>query len=312
MNKSDRIFVAGHTGLVGSAIVRQLKQKGYDHLLLKTHQELDLTDQASVNAFFNSERPDFVFVAAGLVGGIKANSASPADFFTINMEIATNILLAAKNSHVKKLLYLGSACMYPKECPQPMKEEFLLTGVPEITNEGYALAKICGSRLCSYMRKQYGVDFISAIPANAYGPGDHFDLEKSHVIPALIVKYHQAQQQGLKSISLWGTGSALREFIHTDDLADACIFLMQNYSSADPINIGVGSEVSILGLAEMIKDVVGFQGDIICDPSKPDGMMRRMVDASKLNSLGWKSTITLRQGLEALYGEYLNQIEKTC
>ena len=310
MNKSDRIFVAGHTGLVGSAIVRQLKQKGYDHLLLKTHQELDLTDQASVNAFFNSERPDFVFVAAGLVGGIKANSASPADFFTINMEIATNILLAAKNSHVKKLLYLGSACMYPKECPQPMKEEFLLTGVPEITNEGYALAKICGSRLCSYMRKQYGVDFISAIPANAYGPGDHFDLEKSHVIPALIVKYHQAQQQGLKSISLWGTGSALREFIHTDDLADACIFLMQNYSSADPINIGVGSEVSILGLAEMIKDVVGFQGDIICDPSKPDGMMRRMVDASKLNSLGWKSTITLRQGLEALYGEYLNQIEK--
>lgn len=310
MNKSDRIFVAGHTGLVGSAIVRQLKQKGYDHLLLKTHQELDLTDQASVNAFFNSERPDFVFVAAGLVGGIKANSASPADFFTVNMEIATNILLAAKNSHVKKLLYLGSACMYPKECPQPMKEEFLLTGVPEITNEGYALAKICGSRLCSYMRKQYGVDFISAIPANAYGPGDHFDLEKSHVIPALIVKYHQAQQQGLKSISLWGTGSALREFIHTDDLADACIFLMQNYSSADPINIGVGSEVSILGLAEMIKDVVGFQGDIICDPSKPDGMMRRMVDASKLNSLGWKSTITLRQGLEALYGEYLNQIEK--
>ena len=310
MNKSDRIFVAGHTGLVGSAIVRQLKQKGYDHLLLKTHQQLDLTDQASVNAFFNSERPDFVFVAAGLVGGIKANSASPADFFTINMEIATNILLAAKNSHVKKLLYLGSACMYPKECPQPMKEEFLLTGVPEITNEGYALAKICGSRLCSYMRKQYGVDFISAIPANAYGPGDHFDLEKSHVIPALIVKYHQAQQQGLKSISLWGTGSALREFIHTDDLADACIFLMQNYSSADPINIGVGSEVSILGLAEMIKDVVGFQGDIICDPSKPDGMMRRMVDASKLNSLGWKSTITLRQGLEALYGEYLNQIEK--
>lgn len=310
MNKSDRIFVAGHTGLVGSAIVRQLKQMGYDHLLLKTHQELDLTDQASVNAFFNSERPDFVFVAAGLVGGIKANSASPADFFTINMEIATNILLAAKNSHVKKLLYLGSACMYPKECPQPMKEEFLLTGVPEITNEGYALAKICGSRLCSYMRKQYGVDFISAIPANAYGPGDHFDLEKSHVIPALIVKYHQAQQQGLKSISLWGTGSALREFIHTDDLADACIFLMQNYSSADPINIGVGSEVSILGLAEMIKDVVGFQGDIICDPSKPDGMMRRMVDASKLNSLGWKSTITLRQGLEALYGEYLNQIEK--
>lgn len=310
MNKSDRIFVAGHTGLVGSAIVRQLKQKGYDHLLLKTHQELDLTDQASVNAFFNSERPDFVFVAAGLVGGIKANSASPADFFTVNMEIATNILLAAKNSHVKKLLYLGSACMYPKECPQPMKEEFLLTGVPEITNEGYALAKICGSRLCCYMRKQYGVDFISAIPANAYGPGDHFDLEKSHVIPALIVKYHQAQQQGLKSISLWGTGSALREFIHTDDLADACIFLMQNYSSADPINIGVGSEVSILGLAEMIKDVVGFQGDIICDPSKPDGMMRRMVDASKLNSLGWKSTITLRQGLEALYGEYLNQIEK--
>ena len=310
MNKSDRIFVAGHTGLVGSAIVRQLKQKGYDHLLLKTHQELDLTDQASVNAFFNSERPDFVFVAAGLVGGIKANSASPADFFTINMEIATNILLAAKNSHVKKLLYLGSACMYPKACTQPMKEEFLLTGVPEITNEGYALAKICGSRLCSYMRKQYGVDFISAIPANAYGPGDHFDLEKSHVIPALIVKYHQAQQQGLKSISLWGTGSALREFIHTDDLADACIFLMQNYSSADPINIGVGSEVSILGLAEMIKDVVGFQGDIICDPSKPDGMMRRMVDASKLNSLGWKSTITLRQGLEALYGEYLNQIEK--
>ena len=308
MELNDKIYVAGHTGLVGSALVRKLRQQGYENLLLRTHAELDLTDQTATDSFFRTERPDVVIVAAGLVGGIQANAAAPADFFAVNMAIANHVILAAKEYGTKKLLYLGSACMYPKECLQPMKEDELLTGIPEVTNEGYALAKICGSRLCSYMHRQYGVDFISAIPANAYGAGDHFDLQKSHVIPALVMKYHRAKMEQQEQITLWGTGTALREFINTEDMADACVFLLNHYSDARPINIGVGEEISIMGLAKLVKEVVGYEGAIVCDPTKPDGMMRRMVDSTKINQLGWHSKITLKDGITAVYQEYLSKL----
>lgn len=306
MEKTSKIYVAGHTGLVGSAIVRRLRAAGFENLLLRTHEELDLTRQADTEAFFEAERPDYVFVAAGLVGGIKANSESPADFFTVNMAIANHVIWAAHKVGVKKLLYLGSACMYPKECAQPMKEEALLTGLPEITNEGYALAKIGGCRLCSYMRRQYGDNFISTIPANAYGLNDCFDPEKSHVIPALLMKYHHAKQEGLPEVVLWGTGTALREFIYTDDLADGCLFLMDHYEGEDPINMGTGSEVSILKLSETIKEIVGYEGSIVCDPTKPDGMMRRMVDGTRLLELGWEPKVDMQAGLAMVYQWYLN------
>lgn len=305
MEKNNKIYVAGHTGLVGSAIVRRLKDAGFHNLILRTHEELDLTRQADTEAFFEAERPEYVFVAAGLVGGIKANSESPADFFSVNMYIANNVIWAAHKVGVKKLLYLGSACMYPKECEQPMKEEALLTGLPEITNEGYALAKVGGCRLCSYMRKQYGDNFISTIPANAYGLNDCFDPEKSHVIPALLMKYHRAKQEGQPEVVLWGTGAALREFIYTDDLADGCLFLMEHYEGETPINMGTGSEISILELSKTIKSIVGYEGDIVCDPTKPDGMMRRMVDSTKLLDLGWKPGVGMHTGLERVYQWYL-------
>lgn len=305
MEKNARIYVAGQTGLVGSAIVRKLKAEGYTNLLLPTHRELDLTDQKATNAFLGYERPEYVFDAAALVGGIKANSEAPADFFYVNMQIENNLLWAAHTYGVKKLLFLGSACMYPKECAQPMKEEALLTGLPEYTNEGYALAKLCGSRLCGYLRRQYGDDFISAIPANTYGPGDSFDPEHSHVIPALILKYHNAKVNGDKMVELWGTGAAKREFIHVDDIADACLFLMEHYSEEAPINVGTGEEVSILELSELIRDIVGFEGEIVCDPTKPDGMMRRIVDNSQLQALGWSAKIQLADGLQNLYYRYL-------
>ena len=306
MEKNAKIYVAGHTGLVGSAIVRRLHAAGYENLVLKTHGELDLTVQRDVSDFFEAEKPEYVIVAAGLVGGIKANSEAPADFFSVNMAIAENIILAAHSHKVKKLLYLGSACQYPKECPQPMKEEYLLTGLPEITNEGYALAKIAGCRLCSYMKKQYGDNFISAIPANAYGLNDCFDPERSHVIPALIMKYHNAKMNGTPSIDLWGTGKARREFIYTDDLADGCIFLMNNYDGYETINMGSGEELTIFELSQMISEVIGYQGSIVCDPSKPDGMMRRMVDDSKLRALGWKPATSMREGLALVYDWYLS------
>lgn len=307
MKKEDKIYVAGHTGLVGSAIVRRLQAEGYENLLLRTHQELDLTDQAATECFFQTEHPAYVFVAAGLVGGIKANSEAPADFFTVNMAIAQNVILSAYRSRVKKLLYLGSACMYPKQCSQPMAEEALLTGLPEITNEGYALAKISGCRLCSYMKKQYGVDFISTIPANAYGLNDCFDPEKSHVIPALIMKYHNAKIKGFPSVDLWGTGAALREFIYTDDLADGCLFLMEHYDGVEPLNMGTGHEISILELAQTVKRVIGYEGEIECDPSKPDGMMRRMVDSKKIHRLGWHAATDMETGLRRVYQWYLER-----
>lgn len=311
MDQNAKIYVAGHTGLVGSAFVRKLREQGYHNLVLRTHGELDLLDQAAVQSFFAQEQPEYVIDAAAKVGGIRANSEAPANFFYENMQMEQNLIWSSFQNHVKKFLFLGSACMYPKQCPQPMKEEMLLTGLPEITNEGYALAKVGGQRLCSYLHQQYGVDFITAIPANAYGIGDNFDPRHSHVIPALLVKYQEAKRSNAPSVTLWGTGKALREFIDTDDLADAGIFLLNHYSGYEPVNIGTGEEVSILELSEMIKRITGFEGEIVTDPTKPDGMMRRLCDSSKIHELGWKSTLSLEQGIRKLYNWYLsNQNDK--
>lgn len=311
MDQNAKIYVAGHTGLVGSAFVRKLREQGYHNLVLRTHGELDLLDQAAVQSFFAQEQPEYVIDAAAKVGGIRANSEAPANFFYENMQMEQNLIWSAFQNHVKKFLFLGSACMYPKQCPQPMKEEMLLTGLPEITNEGYALAKVGGQRLCSYLHQQYGVDFITAIPANAYGIGDNFDPQHSHVIPALLVKYREAKRSNAPRVTLWGTGKALREFIDTDDLADAGIFLLNHYSGYEPVNIGTGEEVSILELSEMIKRITGFEGEIVTDPTKPDGMMRRLCDSSKIHELGWKSTLSLEQGIRKLYNWYLsNQNDK--
>ena len=311
MDQNAKIYVAGHTGLVGSAFMRKLREQGYHNLVLRTHGELDLLDQAAVQSFFAQEQPEYVIDAAAKVGGIRANSEAPANFFYENMQMEQNLIWSAFQNHVKKFLFLGSACMYPKQCPQPMKEEMLLTGLPEITNEGYALAKVGGQRLCSYLHQQYGVDFITAIPANAYGIGDNFNPQHSHVIPALLVKYREAKRSNAPSVTLWGTGKALREFIDTDDLADAGIFLLNHYSGYEPVNIGTGEEVSILELSEMIKRITGFEGEIVTDPTKPDGMMRRLCDSSKIHELGWKSTLSLEQGIRKLYNWYLsNQNDK--
>ncbi len=307
MDKTAKIYVAGHTGLVGSALVAKLRAEGYQNLLLRTHEQLELTDQRAVNGFFEAEKPDYVFMLAAKVGGIQANREAPADFFYENVTMTDNVLWAACRSGVKKLLFPGSACMYPRDCHQPMKEEDILTGLPEATNEGYALAKIGGCRLCGYLRQQYGVDFISAIPANAYGPNDCFDPEKSHVIPALLMKYHRAKVNGDPSVTLWGTGSAIREFIYTDDIADACLFLMRHYSDAAPVNIGTGEEVSVLELSEMVRKIVGYKGQIVCDASRPDGMPRRMLDGSRIRSLGWRPAYRLAEGLRQMYREYLRR-----
>lgn len=307
MNREDKIYVAGHKGLVGSGIVNELERQGFTNLVLCTHAELDLTDQRAVEGFFGKEKPDYVVVAAGLVGGIKANSEAPADFYYINMQIANNVIWSSYKHKVKKLLYLGSACMYPRDCEQPMKETMVLSGYPEATNEGYALAKICGMRLCSYLHRQYGVDFISAIPANAYGVGDCFDSAKSHVIPALIMKYQKAKEQCDDKVILWGTGNAKREFINTRDIASAIIFLMNNYSEEETINVGTDEEVTIKELSEIIKNIVGFEGRIECDISKPDGMPRRILDSTKIHELGWRSSVSLREGLKELYEDYISK-----
>ncbi len=310
MQKNSKIYVAGHRGMVGSAIVRELERQGYTNIVTRTHAELDLCRQADVEIFFEDERPEYVIDAAALVGGIKANSERPAEFMYINMQIQQNLIWMAFKSDVKKFLFLGSACMYPKECPQPMKEEYLLTGLPEVTNEGYALAKVCGSRLCSYISREYGRKFISAIPANSYGIGDSFDPEHSHVIPALLMKYHKAKENGDKEVVLWGTGAAKREFINNRDIASACIFLMNNYSSSEPINVGTGEEVSIMELSQMIKRITGFEGEIVTDPTKPDGMMRRICDNSKIYALGWKTEVSLEEGIKELNELYLKTMVK--
>jgi GDP-L-fucose synthase len=345
MQKNDRIFIAGHMGLVGSAITRRLQSEGYSNLVLRSHRELDLMRQAEVEAFFKAEKPDYVFLAAAKVGGILANNTYPAEFIYENLLIETNVIHHAYKAGVKKLLFLGSSCIYPRDCPQPMKEEYLLSGKLEPTNEPYAIAKIAGIKMCQSYNRQYGTRFISVMPTNLYGPGDNFDLETSHVLPALIRKFHEAKRSDksqvtsdkksneereevassldrsappassdrsersspVSSVTLWGTGTPRREFLHVDDLADACVFLMKHYEESEIINIGVGQDIPISELADLIKDIVGFKGGIQYDRSKPDGTPRKLLDVSKLQALGWQPKISLKQGIERTYAWYVKE-----
>jgi GDP-L-fucose synthase len=308
MDKSAKIYVAGHRGLVGSAIVRKLKQAGYDNMLLATSKELDLKEQAAVRDFFAAERPDHVFLAAARVGGILANNTYPADFIYQNLMIEANVIEAARLYEAKKLLFLGSTCIYPKMAPQPMKEEYLLTGPLELTNEWYAVAKIAGIKLCQAYQRQYGCKFISAMPTNLYGPGDNFDLESSHVMPALIRKFHEAKATNLPTVTVWGSGKPLREFLHVDDCASACLFLMENYEGEEIINVGVGEDITIARLAEIVGEVVGYHGEIVYDSSKPDGTPRKLVDVSRINGLGWHAKIGLEDGVRSTYKWYLGNV----
>ncbi len=310
MNKTDVIYIAGHRGLVGSAIVRNLKKNGFDNLLLRTSKELDLTNQADVNQFFETEKPDYVFLAAAKVGGIHANDTYPADFIRINLQIQTNVIDAAYRNNTKKLLFLGSSCIYPKLAPQPMKEEYLLTGELEPTNEWYAIAKIAGIKMCQAYKKQYGFNAISLMPTNLYGPGDNFNLENSHVMPALIRKFHDAKEQNKESVEVWGTGTPKREFLHVDDMADATVFLMNNYDGEQFVNVGVGNDVSIRELAEIVKNTVSFEGELKFDSSKPDGTPRKLLDVTKLNAIGWKANIQLAEGVNSTYEWFLNNIDE--
>jgi len=305
MEKSSKIFVAGHRGLVGSAIVRKLQKEGYTNLILKGREEVDLTRQEEVERFFKKERPEYVFLAAAKVGGIHANRTYPAEFIYQNLMIECNVIHSAYKYGVKKLLFLGSSCIYPRECPQPMKEEYLLSGYLEPTNEAYAVAKIAGLKLCQYYKRQYGANFISCMPTNLYGPNDNFDLNTSHVIPALIRKFHEAKINNKPYVEVWGTGKPLREFLHVDDLADACLFLMQNYDDEIWINVGSGEEVSIAELANMIKEIVGYKGRIVFNPDMPDGTPRKLLDISRLKSLGWEKKISLFDGLRSTYEWYV-------
>jgi GDP-L-fucose synthase len=304
MKQNSKIYIAGHNGMVGSAIVRKLKAEGFENLVLRSSKELDLRDQSAVNAFFEAEKPDYVFLAAAKVGGIVANNTYRADFLYDNLMIEANVIHAAYVHKVTKLLFLGSSCIYPKFAPQPMKEEDLLTGILEPTNEPYAIAKIAGIKLCENYRRQYGCDFISAMPTNLYGPGDNYDLQNSHVIPALIRKFHEAKVSGDNEVVVWGTGAPLREFMHVDDLANACYFLMMNYSDEQFVNIGSGQEVSIKELAEIIKDIVGFGGDLVFDISKPDGTPRKLMDSGKLMGMGYVPEIELNNGLNNVYNSF--------
>ncbi|QLC50637.1 GDP-L-fucose synthase [Methanolobus zinderi] len=309
MLKNSKIYIAGHRGMVGSAIKRNLESRGYTNLLHRTHSELDLTDQWQVNEFFESEKPEFVFLAAAKVGGILANSTYPAQFIYENLMIEANIINAAYKYNAKKLLFLGSSCIYPKFAPQPMKEEYLLTGELEGTNEAYAIAKIAGIRLCKHYNQQYGTNFMSVMPTNLYGQNDNFNLETSHVMPALIRKFHEAKINAKPEVVIWGTGSPKREFLHVDDMADACIYLMENYDYSDTaefVNIGTGKDLSIKELAKMIKDIVGYKGEIVYDRTKPDGTPRKLLDVSRLHGLGWRGKITLREGIEQTYKWYLD------
>jgi GDP-L-fucose synthase len=298
---ASRIYVPGHRGLVGSAVVRRLRAEGFTAILTAPRAELDLRDQAAVDRWFAANRPDYVFLVAGTVGGILANSTRPAEFLYDNLLIAANVLEASRRHGVAKLLYLGSSCIYPRQCPQPIKEEYLLTGPLEPTNEGYALAKIAGIKLCQSYRRQYGCDFVSAMPTNLYGPGDNFDLLSSHVLPALIRKFHEAKAGGRSEVIVWGTGSPRREFLHVDDLADACLFLMRRHDTDVPINVGTGEDLSIRELAELVRDVVHPRAALVFDPSKPDGTPRKLLDVSRLHALGWRHRISLRQGVESTY-----------
>lgn len=307
IDKNAKIYVAGHTGLFGSAIVRALKRNEYTNILTRTHDELDLTDGAATKSLFEKECPEYVFMAAALVGGIQANNSHMADFAMENLLMTCNVLRSAHETGVKKLLYLGSSCIYPRESPQPVKEEYLLTGLPEPTNEGYAIAKIAGVRMCDYYKRQYGDNFISCIPANVYGENDDLDQKSSHVIPALIQRFHEAKQKDLPYVEIWGSGSAQREFMYIDDAAEACLFVMEKYEGPGTVNIGMGETTSIRDLAEMIRDIVGYQGEIRYDTTKPDGMPRRLLDSAKMTKLGWKPSIQLKDGLQMAYRWYLQK-----
>lgn len=304
-----KIYIAGHRGLVGSAIVRHLQAQGKANLLLPSRDALDLTSQAQVEAFFESERPDQVYLAAARVGGIHANDTRPAEFIRDNLVIETNVIHAAWKHGVKKLCFLGSSCIYPKFAPQPMHEDVLLTGALEPTNEWYAVAKIAGIKLCQAYRKQYGFDAISLMPTNLYGPGDNFDLTSSHVLPALIRRFHEAKQRGDATMTIWGTGTPRREFLHVDDLAAAAVFLMDGYSSDAIVNVGVGEDLSILELAQLVARVVGFEGAIATDPSKPDGTPRKLLDVSRIHALGWQARIGLEEGVRSTYAWYLEHAD---
>ncbi|MCC6544908.1 MAG: GDP-L-fucose synthase [Nitrospirae bacterium] len=304
MDKDSKIYVSGHTGLVGSAIVRRLQTEGYSNLIVRTHRELDLCKQSDVEQFFNQEKPEYVFVASAKVGGILANSTYPADFIYSNLAIQLAVIHSAYLCGVKKLLFLGSSCIYPKHAPQPLKEEYLLTGALESTNEAYAIAKIAGIKMCQAYNSQYGTNFISAMPTNLYGPGDNFDLQSSHVLPALIRKFHEAKISG-KLVTIWGTGKPRRELLFVDDLADACQFLMNHYDGTEIINVGVGKDISIQELAELTGEVVGYKGAIVYDQGKPDGTLLKRLDVSRINSLGWKASTELRDGIARTYQWYL-------
>lgn len=306
MNKDAKIYVAGHRGMVGSAIVRNLQQKGYTNIIFRTSKELDLRHQESVNNFFATEKPQYVFLAAAKVGGIVANNTYRADFIYENLMIEANIIHAAYVNKVEKLLFLGSSCIYPKMAPQPLKEEYLLSGYLEPTNQPYAIAKIAGIELCDSYRKQYGCNFISAMPTNLYGPNDNYDLNNSHVLPALLRKFITAKNNNAPSVELWGTGTPKREFLHVDDLAEACYFLMLNYNEEGLVNVGVGEDISILELAQLVQKIVGYTGEIQLNTSKPDGTPRKLMDVSKINAMGWKASISLEQGIAMVYEEIKN------
>lgn len=307
MNRNDRIYIAGHTGLVGSAIMRRLHAEGCSELISGTHSELDLSSQSAVDAFFSATRPDYVFLAAARVGGIQANSNFPAEFIYSNLSIQTNVIHAAWKNNVKKLLFLGSSCIYPKHAPQPINEDYLLTGPLETTNEWYAVAKIAGIKMCQAYRRQYGFNAIAAMPTNLYGPGDNFDLENSHVLPALLRKFHEAKIRNKNEVIIWGSGKPRREFMHVDDLADACVFLMKHYEQEKIINAGTGKDISISELAYLIKEISGFHGSLEFDTSKPDGTPRKLLDVSRLSELGWKAGIGFEQGIKDTYDWYVRQ-----
>lgn len=308
MEKSAKIYVAGHRGMVGSAIVRKLKEEGFDNIIVRTSKELDLRDQVATQEFLNSEKPEYVFLAAAKVGGIVANNTYRADFLYENLQIQNNLIHGSYLIGVKKLMFLGSSCIYPKMAPQPLKEDYLLTGILEPTNEPYAIAKIAGIKMCEAYRAQYGCNFISVMPTNLYGPNDNYDLQNSHVLPAMIRKFHEAKVEGKESVELWGTGKPMREFLHANDLADACFFLMQNYNGETLVNIGTGVDVTIKELAETIQKTVGYNGKINWNTDKPDGTPRKLMDVSKLNNIGWKHTIDLKEGIALVYEDFKNNI----
>lgn len=309
MNKTDKIYVAGHRGLVGSAIVRNLEEKGYGNVIGRTHRELDLTNQQAVREFFEAEKPDVVVLAAAKVGGINANNTAPAEFAYENMQIQCNVIQCSHVYHVRKLLFLGSTCIYPRMAPQPIPEDALLTGPLEETNEAYAIAKISGLEMCKFYKRQYGDDFISCMPTNLYGPYDNYDLSGSHVMPAMIRKFHDAKMNNVPSVELWGTGTPLREFLYVDDMADACVFLLEHYDGEQHVNIGTGKEVTIRELADTVRRVVGYQGEIVWNPDMPDGTPRKLTDVTKLHNLGWTHKVELEEGVQLAYDWFRENVK---